>query len=66
MDESMAGGQEENPLVAFGRMDAWPQLSVDIRLMRNLLRDGLSPKEAMAAFRGDLCPLALRARTRAA
>jgi hypothetical protein len=66
MDESMAGGQAENPLIEFGRMDDWPQLSVDIRLMRNLMRDGLSAKEAMAAFRGDLCPLALRTRTRAA
>jgi hypothetical protein len=63
MDDSTAG-QEQNPLIEFGRMDAWPQLSVDIRLMRNLLRDGLSPKEVMAAFRGDLCPLALRTRTR--
>jgi len=64
MDASMADGQE-NPLIEFGRMDAWPQLSIDIRLMKNLLRLGLTPSEVLAAFRGELCPVALRAHTRA-
>jgi len=66
MDESMAVGEAMNPLVEFGRMDGWPQLSIDIRLMKNLMRLGLSPHEVMAAFRGELCPVALRAHTRAA
>ena len=47
-------------------MDAWPQLAIDIRLMKNLMRLGLTPREVMAAFRGELCPVALRAHTRAA
>ncbi len=66
MDESMAVGEASNPLVEFGRMDAWPQLAIDIRLMKNLMRLGLTPREVMAAFRGELCPIALRAHTRAA
>jgi hypothetical protein len=60
MDEAIAAGQETNPLVQYGRMDDWAQLSLDIRRMRNFLRAGLSPKETLAAFRGELCPVASR------
>ena len=60
MDEAILGGQETNPLVQYGRMDDWAQLSLDIRRMRNFLRAGLSQKEALAAFRGELCPVAFR------
>jgi hypothetical protein len=55
-------GESTNPLVQFGRMDDWSQLALDIRLMRMYLRAGLTPKEALMAFRGELCPLALRTR----
>jgi len=54
--------QVDNPLVEFGRMDDWSDLARDMRRMRSFLRVGLSPKEAMAAFRGELCPVARRTR----
>ncbi len=49
-------------MVQYGRMDDWSQLSLDIRRIRNYLRAGLAPKEAMAAFRGELCAVALKTR----
>jgi hypothetical protein len=61
MDQAIEGAVP-NPLVEFGRMDDWSQLALDIRLFRTYLRAGLTPKEALAAFRGELCPLALRVR----
>jgi hypothetical protein len=60
MDDAI--GVESNPLVQFGRMDDWSQLALDIRLMRSYLRAGLTPKEALAAFRGELCVVSLRTR----
>ena len=60
MDEAIVAGPETNPLVQYGRMDDWAQLSLDIRRMRNFLRAGLSRKEALSAFRGELCPVASR------
>ena len=60
MEPSIAGGEGKNPLIEFGRMDDWAQLSLDIRLMRSYLRAGLAPREALAAFRGELCAVALR------
>jgi hypothetical protein len=61
MDEAIAqGGQETNPLIQFGRMDDWAQLALDVRRIRMLMRAGLSPKEALAAFRGELCVVSLR------
>ncbi len=66
MQSATAGEQEDNPLVQFGRMDDWPDLARDIRRIHGLLREGLSPKEAMAAFRGELCPVSTSNRTRAA
>jgi hypothetical protein len=62
MEQPDAGGEGKNPLIEFGRMDDWAQLSLDIRLMRNYLRAGLASKEALAAFRGELCVVALRTR----
>jgi hypothetical protein len=62
MDEAIVGEPETNPLVLYGRMDDWAQLSLDIRRMRNFLRAGLSQKEALAAFRGELCLVAFRTR----
>jgi hypothetical protein len=61
MDQATEGAGP-NPLVEFGRMDDWSQLALDMRLLRTYLRAGLTPKEALAAFRGELCPLALRTR----
>jgi hypothetical protein len=60
MDEAIVGGQGTNPLIQYGRMDDWAQLALDIRLVRSFLRAGLAPREALAAFRGELCPVALR------
>jgi hypothetical protein len=62
MDGETAGDPETNPLVQFGRMDDWAQLALDIRRVRSFLRAGLSPKEALAAFRGELCVVAHRTR----
>jgi len=61
MDQAIEG-VESNPLVQFGRMDDWSQLALDIRLLRNYLRAGLTPKEALSALRGELCAIALRTR----
>jgi hypothetical protein len=61
MDEAIERA-EPNPLVQFGRMDDWSQLALDIRLMRSYLRAGLTPKEALAAFRGELCVVSFRTR----
>jgi len=61
MDEPIEG-VKSNPLVQFGRMDDWSQLALDIRRMRNYLRAGITPKEAFAAFRGELCVVAHRTR----
>jgi len=60
MSEAIAAGQQTNPLVEYGRIDDWAQLSLDIRRIRSFLRAGLSSKEALAAFRGELCPVASR------
>jgi hypothetical protein len=61
-ERAIAAGEEKNPLIEFGRMDDWAQLSLDVRRMRSYLRAGLTPKEALAAFRGELCVVALRTR----
>jgi hypothetical protein len=60
--EKAIEGVGANPLVQFGRMDDWSQLALDIRRMQSFLRAGLEPKEAMAAFRGELCVVSLRTR----
>ena len=66
MQDARASEQEGNPLVEFGRMDEWADLARDIRRLRGLLRDGLSPKEAMSAFRSEASPASTSNRTRAA
>jgi hypothetical protein len=60
MEKAIEG--ESNPLVQFGRMDDWSQLALDIRRMRSYLRARLTPKEALAAFRGELCAVAHKTR----
>ena len=61
MNEAIEG-VESNPLVQFGRMDDWSQLALDIRRVRSYLRAGLEPREALAAFRGELCAVAHKTR----
>ncbi len=60
MEKAIEG--ESNPLVQFGRMDDWSQLALDIRRMRSYLRAGLTPKEGLAAFRGELCAVVHKTR----
>jgi len=59
MQAGMESEPSSNPLIQFGRVDDWTQLSLDISLLRKYLAAGLSPKESLAALRGELCPVAL-------
>jgi hypothetical protein len=59
MQEGVGRAQDSNPLILYGRIDDWTQLSLDLSLLRKYMAAGLSSKEALAAFRGELCPVAL-------
>ena len=62
MQETIERTRDANPLVLYGRIDEWTQLMFDMSLLRKYLASGLSPREALAAFRGELCPVVLPTR----